>query len=167
MTTPNLDATGHQWVSALAWYNFELEYQNGHDNTVADVLSQVTTQLDPDMVRSILDGVVLGSAHQAKVHNPTIVEGDCHLEQEVCVATGHALVQMHDTDWAKAQKEDPKLSAVLDWLKAQKKTDLKALLTEHTSNEEGSLILQKQQNFMINQRALYLCPMPKYENEDL
>ena len=26
MTTPNLDATGHQWVSALAKYDFQLEY---------------------------------------------------------------------------------------------------------------------------------------------
>ena len=35
MTTPNLDATGHQWVGALAMFNFH----KGQDNTVADVLS--------------------------------------------------------------------------------------------------------------------------------
>ena len=29
MTTPNLDATGHQWVGALAIFNFQLEYQKG------------------------------------------------------------------------------------------------------------------------------------------
>ena len=29
MTTPNLDATGHQWVGALAKFNFQLEYQRG------------------------------------------------------------------------------------------------------------------------------------------
>ena len=29
MTTPNLDATGHQWVVALARFNFQLEYQKG------------------------------------------------------------------------------------------------------------------------------------------
>ena len=29
MSTPNLDATGHYWVSALAKYNFQLEYQKG------------------------------------------------------------------------------------------------------------------------------------------
>ena len=39
MTTPNLDATGHQWVAALAKLNFWLDYQNRWDNTVADVLS--------------------------------------------------------------------------------------------------------------------------------
>ena len=56
--------------------------------------------------------------HHAKVHDPAVVEGNQHLEQEVCVTTGHPLVEMHVTDWAKAQREDPVLSAVLDWLKA-------------------------------------------------
>ena len=29
MTTPNLDATGHQWVGALVKFNFWLEYHKG------------------------------------------------------------------------------------------------------------------------------------------
>ena len=158
---------GHQWVGALAWFNFELEHQKGHDNTEADALSHVTMQLDPDTVRSILDRVTLGTVHWDKVHDPAIVEGDQFLEQEICVTTGHALVQMHVTDWAEAQKEDPMLSTVLNWMKAQKKTDLKALLTEHASSEEGRLFLQHWQNFMIHQRALYLHSMPKDKTEDL
>ena len=141
MMTPNLDAMDHQWVSALVQFNFGLEYQKGHDNTVADVLSWVTTHLDPDMVKSILNGVTLGSAHWAKVHDPTIVEGDHSLEQEVCVTAGHAIVQMHVTDLAEAQKENLTLNTVLNWLKAQKKTDLKALLAEHTPSKEGRPIL--------------------------
>ena len=39
MPTPNLDATGHQWVRALVKFNFQLEYQKGWDNAVADALS--------------------------------------------------------------------------------------------------------------------------------
>ena len=31
LTTPNLDATGHQWVGALASYEFSLEYQKGSE----------------------------------------------------------------------------------------------------------------------------------------
>ena len=42
MTTPNLDTTGHRWVGALAKYDFQLEYQKGQDNAVADALSWVT-----------------------------------------------------------------------------------------------------------------------------
>ena len=54
MTTPNLDATGHRWVSALAKYDFPLEYQKGWDNAVADTLSQVTACLEPEEVQSHL-----------------------------------------------------------------------------------------------------------------
>ena len=129
-----------------AWFNFKLEYQKGHDNTVADALSQVTTHLDPDTLRSILNGVALGSSHWAKVHDLAIIRGDCSLIQEVCVTTGHMLVQVHVTDCAEAQKEDPTLSTVLNWLKAQKKTNLKVLLAEHASSKESQLILQNQQN---------------------
>ena len=167
MTTPNLDATSHRWVRALVWFSFELGSQKGCDNTVADMLRQVMTQLDPDMVRSILNRVALGAVHWVKVHNPTIVKGDCNLEQEVCVTAGHALVQMHVIDWTRAQREDPMLNEVQDWLKAQKKTDLKALLVEHASSEEGQLILQNWQNFTIHQGALYLHSMPKGETGDL
>ena len=167
MVTPNLDVMGHQWVGALAWFNFKLEYQKGHDNTMADILSWVSTQLDPDTVKSILNGVALGMIHRAKVHNPAMVEGDQCLEQEVCVTAGHPLVEMHVTDRAEAQREDPMLSAVLDLLKAQKQTDLNILLAEHASSEEGNLILWNQQKFMIHQGVLYLYLMPKGETKDL
>ena len=121
MMTLNLNATGHQWVRALVRFNFLLEYQKGHDNTMADVLSQVATHLDPDMVRSILNGVTLGAAHWAEVHDPVVVKGDHSLEWEVHVATSHTLVQMHITDWTKVQKEDPVLSAVLDGWKHRRR----------------------------------------------
>ena len=58
------------------------------------------------------------------------------------------------------------LSTVLYWLKAQKQTDLKMLLVEYASSEEGKLILQNQHNFAIHQ-ALYLCSTPKGRTEDL
>ena len=64
-------------------------------------------------MQSVLDGVSLGAAHRVKGHNPAVVEGDYGLEKEVCVAAGQVLVMMHVTDWAKAQREDPVLNAVL------------------------------------------------------
>ena len=98
----------------------------------------------------------MGTVHWAEVCNPAIVEGDHCLEHEIHVAAGCALAQMHVTDWAEAQKEDPTLSAVLNWLKAQKKTDLKALLAEHAFSKEGKLLLHNWQNFTVHQAALYL-----------
>ena len=62
MSTPNLDATGHHWVSALAKYDFWLEYQKGQDNAVADALSQVPTHLQPEAVQAVLDGAAVGTS---------------------------------------------------------------------------------------------------------
>ena len=39
MSTPNQDVMDHQWVGALAWFSFELEYQKGCHNMVTDILS--------------------------------------------------------------------------------------------------------------------------------
>ena len=72
---------------------------------MADVLSWVTNQLDPETVKSILDGVALGTAHRAKVHNLAMVEGDQHLEQEIYITAGHPLVVMHVTDWPKLREK--------------------------------------------------------------
>ena len=88
MSTPNLDVTGHQWVGALAQFDFVLEYQKGHDNTIADILSWVTTQLNPETIKSILDGVTLGMMHWAKVHNPAVVERRLNIECSVGFAEG-------------------------------------------------------------------------------
>ena len=96
-----------------------------------------------------------------------MVECDHGIEKEVSVTTGWVLVEMYMTDWAKTQREDPVLNTVLNWLEAQKKTDLKTLLGEHTSSEEDQLVWRNHQSFMIHQKALHLCSMPNGENEDL
>ena len=88
ITTSNLDATWHQWVSALAKYDFWLEYQKGQDNAVADALSQVTAHLEPEVVRAVLDGATVGTPQRAEIENPAIIESDQQLEQEVQIATG-------------------------------------------------------------------------------
>ena len=88
MATPNLNATGHQWVRGLARFNFQLEYQKGWDNIMADVLSQITTHLSPEAVQSILDGVTLGATHKVEGSDPAIVKGDNGLEKEVHVTAG-------------------------------------------------------------------------------
>ena len=64
-------------------------------------------------MQSILDGVTLGTAHRAEGHDPSVVEGDYDIEKEVHVTTGQVQVQMHMTNWAMAQKEDPVLNAML------------------------------------------------------
>ena len=167
MTTPILDATGHQWVGALVKFNFQLEYQKGWDNAVADALHQITTHLGLEAVQAILDGAAIGTPQRAEGEDPAVIEGDQQKEKEVWVATGWVLVEMHVTNWVAAQKEDPELDAVLQWLESKKKTDLRTLLGEHALSEEGQMIWRNHQNFTTLPGTLYLCSTPKGENEDL
>ena len=54
---------------------------------------------------------------------------------------------MHVTDWVAAQKEDPELHAVLQWLESKKKTDLRTVPGEHTLSKEGQMVWRNHQNF--------------------
>ena len=68
-TTPNLDATWHRWVESLARFTFNIEYQKGHDNVAADALSWVTSKLDTETMKSILDGVTVEMTERADTHD--------------------------------------------------------------------------------------------------
>ena len=134
---------------------------------MVDVLSRVTTHLDPEVVQAILDGAAVGTSQRAEGENPAIIEGDIQLEQEVQVTAGQVLVEMHVTDWAVAQKEDPELDAVLQWLGSKKKADLRTLLWECIMSEEGQMVRRNHQNSTSLRGTLYLHSIPKGENKDL
>ena len=76
MSTPNLDATGHHWVSALAKYDFWLEYQKGQDNAAEDTLIWVTTHLKPEAVQAILDGATMGASQRAERENLAMIKNN-------------------------------------------------------------------------------------------
>ena len=107
MTTPNLDATGHQWVGALAKFNFQLEYQIGWDNAVAGMLSRITTQLGLEAMQAILDGATLGTSQRVEGEDPAVIKGDQQREKKVQVAAGQVLVEMHVTDLGCSPKRRP------------------------------------------------------------
>ena len=88
-------------------------------------------------MQPILDEVTLSTTQRAEGCDPAVVEGDHNKDKELHVAAGQVLVEMHVTDWAETQREDPVLNAVLNWFESQKKVDLKTLLGEHASSEEA------------------------------
>ena len=114
---------------------------------MADTLSWVTTHLEPEAVQAILGGATVGTSQRAEGENPAIIKSDQQLGQEVWVTAGQVLAEMHVPNWAAAQKEDPKLDAVLQWLKSKKKTDLRTLLRECIMSEEGWMVWRNCQNF--------------------
>ena len=119
-----------------------------------DALSQITTCLGPEAMQAILNGATIGASQRVEGENPTVIKGDQQREKEVQVAAGQVLVEMHVTDWAAAQKEDPKLYAVLKWLESKKKTYLRTLLRKHALSEEGQMVWRNCQNFTTLQSTL-------------
>ena len=65
------------------------------------------------------------------------------------------------------KRKTPELDAVLQWLEAKEKTDLRTVLREQGFSEEGWIIWRNHQNFTVLQGTLYLHSTPKGENEDL
>ena len=71
MTTPNLDATGHQWVGALVKFNFQLEYQKGQDNASGRCAElNYCIPLGSEAMQAILDGATLGASQRAEGEDP-------------------------------------------------------------------------------------------------
>ena len=86
--------------------------------------------------------------------------GTCHCQMSVGGDACNRLGCM-------AQKEDPELDAVLQWLDSRKKADLRTLLRECIMSEEGWMVWRNCQNFISLQGTLYLCSTPKGEDKDL
>ena len=75
-------------MGALAKFNFQLEYQKGQDNAVADALSQITTHLGLEAMQAILGGATIGAPQRVEGENPAVIEGDQKREEEVRVTAG-------------------------------------------------------------------------------
>ena len=71
LTTPNLDATRHCGVSALAGFNFKLEYLCCTDNRVANVLSRMENRLDDEATGEFLQSLDESSYDAKGIGNNT------------------------------------------------------------------------------------------------
>ena len=78
----NLDATGHCWVSALAGFNFRLEYLHGADNRATDVLSRMETRLDDNTTNKFLQSLD-ESSYDAKNVSDDAESGNAQLLTKV------------------------------------------------------------------------------------
>ena len=162
LTTLNLDATWHTWVESLAGFTFSIKYQKGRYNTVADALSWVVWKLRAEAVKSILDGVTIGTAGRANTNDPIVAEVDKRIHQQVketavqgCAT--HTCVNLHVTDWVAVQQQDPILKIVMEWIFSHKVQDLKHLLGDYIMAEKGMAILRERKKFTLHQGALYYC----------
>ena len=168
LITPNLDATGHQWVSALALFQFELEYQKGADNGDADALSQVPISHSRETIQSLLEGVIVGAYDQGKVRaSEELLEEHEHLSQEVRVQVAK-LAPMHIVDWEEAQEADAALATCHKWLRLSKDTPLlkqdaflKECLGVGAGTEQGKMFFCICNSLILDKGLMYMSTTPE------
>ena len=109
MTTPNLDAIGHQWVAALAGYNMTIEYLKGADKKIADILSWVPQRLDPEAVTVLLNHAQTSDIPRAEADDPRVMEEHQKIDEEV-ILRAHQMVKqdkcfqnLMNRDWVDTQ----------------------------------------------------------------
>ena len=158
MTTPNLDATQHWWIESLARFMFSTEYQKGHDNAAADALSWVTLKVDAETIKSIQNGVIVGTMDRADTHDLVVTKDGWRNTQSCPVTVTLAwatCIDLHVADWVATQQEDTIFKTMIEWISGWKVQDLKHLLGGETDMEQGKTILQEWKKVTFHQRALY------------
>ena len=167
LTTPNLDALGHRWVTALASYNMTIEYLKGSDNKVADTLSQIKTRLDPETVTELLNHTKGGAPH-AKAEDIWVIEEEERADQEVILRTIQLARQdkkfhnLRTEDWQQAQQMDPVIPHVLEWLRLPKndRTQLKDFLRGKVSEADCRAYGLREKDFEKRDYILFIKTTP-------
>ena len=170
--TPNLDATGHRWVGALALFQFKLEYRKGTDNGIADVLSRVPISHSQEMVQSLLEGAIVGATDQSEAKaSEKLLEEHEHLSQEARVQV-MKLEPMHIVDLREAQEVDAALATCRKWLCLRKdtllpwrNTFLKECLGVKAEMEQGNMFFPIRNSLVLNKGLMYMSVTPKGETE--
>ena len=123
MTIPNLDATGHQWVAAMAGYDMTIEYLKGTDNKLADMMSRVPEWLDPETVTVLLNHARNSDVPRAETDDPQLMKEHQRINEDV-VLRAHQLVKqdkrfwnLMNRNWVLSQMNDPVLHYVVEWIR--------------------------------------------------
>ena len=169
---PNLDATGHQWVSALSSFQCELEYQKGANNSAANVLSWVSISHSWETVQSLLEGMIVGAANWGEIRvSEELLEEHESLSQEARVQVAK-LAPMHIVDWEEAQEADAALATCCKWLCLRKDTPLpkwdaflKECLGAEAESEQGKMLFHICNSLVLNKGLMYVSTTLKGEKE--
>ena len=172
MKSANLDATRHRWVGSLASFNFDIEYQWGKNNVVADTLSRYYCLPDENVKEFLTEAMShRGAAKRAEASVPAVqdmADANEKLIEEIAVRLGRSSVQMNVTDWVREQCSDDSLKAVIDWIEVKKRgPTLKDRLRSWADTYNGKALIHAKNNLVLINGLLYRQYRLKDDIEDL
>ena len=129
LTTPNLNATGHPWVPALAGFNFKLEYLRGTDNRVADVLSRMENRLDDEATGDFLQSLD-ESSYDVKGIGDNTEKGTQRLMKVEKDAVNEIMERTHFSHIPHAETDNPALVAKHEEFEEELNVQVATMVTE-------------------------------------
>ena len=128
-------------------------------------------------MKAVFDNLTSGASRRAELEYSADSAVHCEANStEVSVQSMRLSTQMHVTDWAKAQCEDPEIKATMDLChlnrrKSQPWTEqlakLKSRLGTKKCTPEGRNILQNADKLTLSGGLLYYRYKPKYQIEEV
>ena len=102
-------------MASLAGFNFTIEYLQGADNKVADVLSRVgdRLELDTDSVRELLSHASNPAMLRAETDDLRLIQEHARQEQEIIMQAQMledsrlTMCNLADSHWIMAQQNEP------------------------------------------------------------
>ena len=161
MTTPNLDAIGHQWVAALARYNMTIEYLKGANNKIADILSWAPQRLDPEAVTVLLNHTRTSDIPRAEADDPRVMTEHQKINEDV-ILRAHQMVRQ--------DKRDPVISKVngwIQWPKMNKNTLDEFMKAKGMPEVNWWFYAQRQSDFILKDNLLFLNVTPANSTETM
>ena len=176
MTTPNLDAIGHWWVAALVGYNMTIEYLKAADNKVADILSRVPQQLDPEAITILINHARTSDVPRAEADDPRVMAEHHKVKEKVILQAQQMVKQdkrfrnLMNRDWVDTQMQDQVISQVIGWirrLKTNKNTLDEFMRAKGVPEVDQRLYAQRQSDFILRDNLLFLNVTPANSTETM
>ena len=165
MMSPNLDTTGHHWVTALVGYNMMIEYINGSDNKVADCLSQVTEHLHANSVQELIQHMkACGTPTRADTDDPQLAQEDARVDDKIIVqaralmSSKAVICNVANKHWVSVQAADLVIQHVRGWMTRPRedKTSLSEYLNGKVADADHLAYACHQKDLRMSHGLLYM-----------
>ena len=128
-------------------------------------------------MNTAFDSLTSGACRRAELEHHADSTAHCKADSiKVSVKSMRLSMQMHVTDWAEAQHEDPEIEATVDWCRLNKRKSepwteqlakLKSRLGTKKNTPEGRSILQNADKLTLSGGLLYYRYKPKNQIEEV
>ena len=128
-------------------------------------------------MKAVFNNLTSGAGRRVELEYKVDSATHCEADSiEVSIWSMRPSTQMHITDWAEAQREDPEIEAAMDWCHlfrrkpqpwTEQLTKLKFRLGTEKNTPKGKSILRNADELTLLGGLLYYRHKPKYQIEEV